>query len=154
MFELLTMFLTAGGSAALGSVLKGVFGAITDSRQQKFELELAREARGNEFALKFQEQLNNGEGGMFTRVTRRLLALILCSTLAAVVILCTLFPSAEIITLTNPGGDQSTDFLFGLITLPAKQSPIMVTTGHLSAYFVIVLAPMVLGFYFTPGGRR
>ena len=154
MFELLTMFLTAGGSAALGSVLKGVFGAITDSRQQKFELELAREARGNEFALKFQEQLNNGEGGMFTRVTRRLLALILCSTLAAVVILCTLFPSAEIITLTNPGGDQSTDFLFGLFTLPAKQSPIMVTTGHLSAYFVIVLAPMVLGFYFTPGGRR
>jgi hypothetical protein len=154
MFELLTMFLTAGGSAALGSVLKGVFGAITDSRQQKFELELAREVRGNEFALKFQEQLNNGEGGMFTRVTRRLLALILCSTLAAVVILCTLFPSAEIITLTNPGGDQSTDFLFGLITLPAKQSPIMVTTGHLSAYFVIVLAPMVLGFYFTPGGRR
>ena len=154
MFELLTMFLTAGGSAALGSVLKGVFGAITDSRQQKFELELAREARGNEFALKFQEQLNNGEGGMFTRVTRRLLALILCSTLAAVVILCTLFPSAEIITLTNPGGDQATEFLFGLLTLPAKQSPIMVTTGHLSAYFVIVLAPMVLGFYFTPGGRR
>ena len=154
MFELLTMFLTAGGSAALGSVLKGVFGAITDSRQQKFELELAREARGNEFALKFQEQLNNGEGGMFTRVTRRLLALILCSTLAAVVILCTLFPSAEIITLTNPGGDQATEFLFGLLTLPAKQSPIMVTTGHLSAYFFIVLAPMVLGFYFTPGGRR
>ena len=154
MFELLTMFLTAGGSAALGSVLKGVFGAITDSRQQKFELELAREARGNEFALKFQEQLNNGEGGMFTRVTRRLLALILCSTLAAVVILCTLFPSAEIITLTNPGGDQATEFLFGLLTLRAKQSPIMVTTGHLSAYFVIVLAPMVLGFYFTPGGRR
>ena len=60
MIELVTMFFTAGGSAALGSVLKGVFGAITDSRQQKYELELAREARGNEFALKFQEQLNNG----------------------------------------------------------------------------------------------
>ena len=61
-------------SAAMGSVLKGVFGAISDSRQQKFELELAREARGNDFALKFQEQLNSGEGGMFTRVTRRLLS--------------------------------------------------------------------------------
>jgi hypothetical protein len=154
MFELVTMFFTAGGSAALGSVLKGVFGAISDSRQQKFELDLAREARGNEFALQFQQQLNNGEGGMFTRVTRRLLSLILCGTLSAVVILCTLFPSAEIITLTNPTGEGATEILFGLITFPAKQSPIMVTTGSLASYFVIVLAPMVLGFYFTPGGRR
>jgi len=148
------MFFTAGGSAALGSVLKGVFGAISDSRQQKFELELAREARGNEFALKFQEQLNSGEGGMFTRVTRRMLSFILCGTLSAVVILCTLFPSQKIITLTNPSGEQSTDILFGLVTFPASQSPVVLSTGHLSAYFVIVLAPMVLGFYFTPGGRR
>ena len=154
MFELITMFFTAGGSAALGSVLKGVFGAISDSRQQKFELELAREARGNEFALKFQEQLNSGEGGMFTRVTRRLLSLILCGTLSCVVILCTLFPSQKIITLTNPTGEGATEFLFGLISIPAKQSPTMVTTGHLSLYFVVLLAPMILGFYFTPGGRR
>ena len=27
MFELLTLFLTGGGSAAMGSILKGVFGA-------------------------------------------------------------------------------------------------------------------------------
>jgi hypothetical protein len=154
MFELITMFFTAGGSAALGSVLKGVFGAINDSRQQKFELELAREARGNEFALKFQEQLNSGEGGKFTRATRRMLALILVSTLSAVVVLCTLFPSAEIITLTNPSGEGATEILFGLITFPAKQSPIMVTTGHMTLYFVVLLAPMILGFYFTPGGRR
>jgi hypothetical protein len=154
MFELVTMFFTAGGSAALGSVLKGVFGTISDSRQQKFELELAREARGNEFALKFQEQLNSGEGGMFTRVTRRLLSLILCSTLSATIILCTLFPSQKIITLSHPTGEGATEFLFGLISFPVKQSAVVVTTGHLSAYFVIVLAPMVLGFYFTPGGRR
>lgn len=154
MFELVSMFFTAGGSAALGSVLKGVFGAISDSRQQKFELELAREARGNEFALKFQEQLNSGEGGMFTRVTRRMLSFILCGTLSAVVILCTLFPSQEIITLTNPSGEKATEILFGLVTFPASQSPVILSTGHLAAYFVIVLAPMVLGFYFTPGGRR
>jgi len=154
MFELVSMFFTAGGSAALGSVLKGVFGAISDNRQQKFELELAREARGNEYALKFQEQLNSGEGGMFTRATRRLLSLILCGTLSAVVILCTLFPSAEIITLTNPTGEGATEFLFGLFSFPAKQSPVVVTTGHLSLYFVVLLSPMILGFYFTPGGRK
>tara|TARA_Y100000004_G_scaffold28994_1_gene29857 strand:+ start:24376 stop:24840 length:465 start_codon:yes stop_codon:yes gene_type:complete len=154
MFEILTMFLTGGGSAALGSILKGVFGTIADNRQQKFELELAREARGNEFALKFQEQLNNGEGGKFTRATRRLLAVILMSTLSAVVILCTLFPSAEIITLTNPNGDGETSFLFGLITYPSKQAPVALTTGHLATYFVVILAPMVVGFYYTPGGRK
>jgi hypothetical protein len=154
MFELLTMFLTGGGSAALGSILKGVFGTIADNRQQKFELELAREARGNEFALKFQQQLNNGPGGKFTRATRRLLALILISTLSAVVILCTLYPSAEIITLSNASGEGKSEFLFGLISFPAKQSPIMVTTGHLSAYFVVILCPMVVGFYYTPGGRK
>ena len=148
------MFLTGGGSAALGSILKGVFGAINDSRQQKFELELAREARGNEYALKFQEQINSGEGGKFTRATRRMLALILVSTLSAVVILCTLFPSAEIITLTNPSGEGATELLFGLITFPAKQTPISLTTGHLSTYFVVIICPMVVGFYYTPGGRR
>jgi len=148
------MFLTGGGSAALGSILKGVFGTIADNRQQKFELELAREARGNEFALKFQQQLNSGPGGAFTRATRRLLALILIGTLSAVVILCTLYPSAEIITLSNASGEGKTEFLFGLLSFPAKQSPIMVTTGHLSAYFVVILCPMVVGFYYTPGGRK
>ena len=42
MFELLTLFLTGGGSAAMGSILKGVFGAMTDARQQKYEMEMAR----------------------------------------------------------------------------------------------------------------
>lgn len=155
MFEILTMFLTGGGSAALGSILKGIFGTIADNRQHKFELELAREARGNEFALKFQEQLNNGEGGKFTRATRRLLAVILVSTLSAVVILCTLFPSAEIITLSNPAsGEGNTSFLFGLISYPSKQTPVALTTGHLATYFVVILAPMVIGFYYTPGGRK
>ena len=94
MFELVSMFFTAGGSAALGSVLK-VFGAISDSRQQKFELELAREARGNEFALKFQEQLNSGEGGMFIRVTRRMLSFILCSTSAPLSYCVHCFPAKK-----------------------------------------------------------
>ena len=66
MFELLTLFLTGGGSAAMGSILKGVFGMLTDSRQQKYEIEMAREARNNEFAIKFQQSLNSGDGGAFT----------------------------------------------------------------------------------------
>ena len=154
MIEILTMFLTSGGSAMLGSVLKGTFGAIAESRSHKYELELARECRNNEQALKFQQQINSGEGGAFTRATRRLLACILMSTLSAVVILCTLFPSAEIVTLTNQNGKGSYEFLFGLINIPSQQAVVEITTGSLAYYFVVVLAPMVTGFYFTPSGKR
>ena len=138
----------------MGSILKGVFGAINDSRQQKFELDLARECRGNEFALEFQKQLSTGEGGMFARATRRLLALIIMSTMSAVVILCTLYPDVELTTLTNISGEGKTSLLFGLITYPTKQTPVALTTGHLATYFVVILAPMVIGFYYTPGGRK
>ena len=40
---------------------------------------------------------------------------------SAVVVLCTLFPSAEIITPPNPSGEGSTELLFGLFSFPAKQ---------------------------------
>ena len=56
MFELLTLFLTGGGSAAMGSILKGVFGAITDARQQKYEMEMdsfRRKGRGLDSAMEF-----------------------------------------------------------------------------------------------------
>ena len=154
MGELLMLFITGGGSTAMGAILKGVFGYVFEAKAQKHDLEMAREARASDNFLRLQAEIAKGGTGEFVSFTRRILAVIGVSTLCACIILCTLFPSAEIITLTNPGGDQATEFLFGLFTLPAKQSPIMVTTGHLSAYFVIVLAPMVLGFYFTPGGRR
>ena len=70
MFELLTLFLTGGGSAAMGSILKGVFGAVTDARSQKHEMEMARECRNNENAIQFQQALSNVPGGAFTRATR------------------------------------------------------------------------------------
>jgi hypothetical protein len=154
MIEILTMFLTSGGSAMLGSVLKGVFGAITDSRQNKYELELARECRNNAQALEFQKQINSGEGGLFTRVTRRLLAVIIMSTLSAVIILSILFPEATIIAPQNIGGEGNIEIFFGLITFPKEQATLEITTGALAYYFVVVLAPMVTGFYFTPSGKR
>ena len=98
MFELLTLFLTGGGSAAMGSILKGVFGAITDARQQKYEMEMARECRNNEFAVQFQQSLNSGPGGAFTRATRRMLALIGMCTFSFVTCITTVYPSIPILT--------------------------------------------------------
>ena len=154
MFELLTLFLTGGGSAAMGSILKGVFGAITDARQQKYELEMAREWRNNEFAMEFQKTLNSGPGGAFTRATRRMLALIGMFTLSFITCVTTIFPSVPLISTTNITGEGKKEFLFGLISFPAEQAPLVVTTGHIALFEATVVLPLIIGFYFTPGGRR
>ena len=154
MFELLTLFLTGGGSAAMGSILKGVFGAITDARQQKYEMEMARECRNNEFAMEFQKTLNSGPGGAFTRGTRRMLALIGMFTLSFITCITTLFPSVPLISTTNITWEGKKEFLFGLISFPAEQAPLVVTTGHIALFEATVVLPLIIGFYFTPGGRR
>ena len=154
MFELLTLFLTGGGSAAMGSLLKGVFGIINDSRSAKHDMEMARECRNNEFALKFQQSLNSGDGGAFTRATRRMLALIGMGTFSFVTCITTVYPSIPILTSTNLTGEGERSFLFGLFTFPANQTPMVVTTGSISLFSCSVVLPMIIGFYFTPGGRR
>ena len=154
MFELLALFLTGGGSAAMGSILKGVFGAMTDSRQQKYEMEMAREARNNEFAIEYQKSLNSGPGSAFTRATRRMLALIGMSTLAFITCITTVYPSVPLISTTNITGEGRREFLFGLLSFPAEQAPLVVTTGHIALFQATVVLPMIVGFYFTPGGRR
>ena len=154
MFELLTLFLTGGGSAAMGSILKGVFGAITDARQQKYEMEMARECRNNEFAMEFQKTLNSGPGGAFTRATRRMLALIGMFTLSFITCVTTIFPSVPLISTTNITGEGKKEFLFGRISFPAEQAPLVVTTGHIALFEATVVLPLIIGFYFTPGGRR
>jgi hypothetical protein len=154
MFELLTLFLTGGGSAAMGSILKGVFGAITDARQQKYEMEMARECRNNEFALQFQASINSGPGGAFTRATRRILALIGMFTLSFITCITTIFPSVPLVSTTNITGEGRREFLFGLFSFPAEQAPLVVTTGHIALFEATVVLPLIIGFYFTPGGRR
>ena len=154
MFELLTLFLTGGGSAAMGSILKGVFGAITDARKQKYEMEMARECRNNEFALQFQASLNSGPGGAFTRATRRMLALIGMFTLSFITCITTILPSVPLVSTTNITGEGRREFLFGLFSFPAEQAPLVVTTGHIALFEATVVLPLIIGFYFTPGGRR
>ena len=154
MFELLTLFLTGGGSAAMGSILKGIFGAITDARQQKYEMEMARECRNNEFAIQFQASLNSGPGGAFTRATRRMLALIGMFTLSFITCITTIYPSIPLVSTTNITGEGRREFLFGLISFPAEQAPLVVTTGHIALFEATVVLPLIIGFYFTPGGRR
>ena len=154
MFELLTLFLTGGGSAVLGSLLKGVFGSIVDAREHKYQLEMAREVRTNEMALDFQQILNDPKDSRFTRATRRMLAVIGMSTLSAVTILTAIYPSVPLVTHTNTSGEGRNSVLWGLIDFQASQAPMVLTTGHLALFTTTIVYPMIVGFYFTPGGRR
>jgi len=157
MFELLALFMTGGGSAALGSILKGVFGSLADSRANASRIELTREARNNDNAIKFQKVLMGGKdnaSSKYVRATRRLLAVICVSTLCIITILCVIYPSVPLVTLSNISGEGTRSFLFGLYTVPVRQAPMALTTGHIAVFEATVVFPMIIGFYFTPGGRR
>ena len=138
----------------MGSILKGVFGMITDSRSAKHDLEMARECRNNEQAIKFQQALASGPSGAFTRATRRMLALIGMCTLSFITCITTIYPSVPLVSTTNITGEGRREFLFGLISFPAEQAPLVVTTGHIALFEATVVLPLIIGFYFTPGGRR
>ncbi len=45
MGELLMLFITGGGSTAMGAILKGVFGYIFEAKQNKHDLEMANKDR-------------------------------------------------------------------------------------------------------------
>ena len=153
MGEILLMLLTGGGSTAMGAMLKGGFGMLFESRRQKHELELARESRANENFLKLQTKLAEGGNNEFRDFSRRIIAFMGIGTLCLCVLFCTLFPSAEFLSITNAHGEGRTEWLFGLISYPASQDPITLSSGHL-AYMGHTALMGILGFYFGPSPRR
>jgi hypothetical protein len=153
MGEILLMLLTGGGSTAMGAMLKGGFGMLFESRRQKHELELARESRANENFLKLQTKLAEGGNNEFRDFSRRIIAFMGIGTLCLCVLFCTLFPSAEFLSITNAHGEGRTEWLFGLISYPASQDPITLSSGHL-AYMGHTALMGILGFYFGPSPSR
>jgi hypothetical protein len=153
MGEILLMLLTGGGSTAMGAMLKGGFGMLFEGRRQKHELELARESRANENFLKLQTKLAEGGNNEFRDFSRRIIAFMGIGTLCLCVLFCTLFPSAEFLSITNAHGEGRTEWLFGLISYPASQDPITLSSGHL-AYMGHTALMGILGFYFGPSPNR
>src|SRR6056300_1685836 len=153
MGEILLMLLTGGGSTALGAMLKGGFGMLFESRRQKHELELARESRANENFLKLQAELAEGGNNEFRDFSRRIIAFMGVGTLCLCVLLCTVFPQAEFLSITNASGEGRTEWFFGLLSYPASQDPIYISSGHL-AYMGHTALCGILGFYFGPSPKR
>jgi len=153
MGEILLMLLTGGGSTAMGAMLKGGFGMLFENRRQKHELELARESRANENFIKLQTELAKGGNNEFRDFSRRIIAFMGIGTLCLCVLFCTLYPSAEFLSITNAHGEGRTEWFFGLISYPASQDPITLSSGHL-AYMGHTALMGILGFYFGPSPSR
>ena len=161
MFGLVTMLLSTLGATGMGSILKilgGVVQSIADANEQKAKRELARDLAMSNQDIKFQKAVfgnaSDPEVGMFTRGTRRLIALIGMLNFATISILCTLFPGVELVTFTPPENKEAITILWGLVKMPSgAEVTTAITTGHISLVSIATLGA-IIGFYFTPGGKR
>ena len=160
MFGLITMLLTTLGATGMGSMLKIVAGtiqSINDSRQQKAQREFARDLAMSNANASFQKAVFEGgseQESMFTRGTRRIIALIGMLNFATISILCTIWPSTTLGTFTPPENKESISILFGLVKFPSGADvTTAITTGHNSLVSIATLGA-IIGFYFTPGGKN
>ena len=160
MFGLITMLVSTLGATGMGSILKMVGGIVAASAEKKAaaeKRELARELAVSRANADLQKNLfgePDKETAMFTRATRRFLAVIGMCTLSTITLLTTVYPSVPVLTTTNIDGEGRNSFLWGLVDLQAAQAHMAITTGHISLFAVTCIYPLIVGFYFTPGGRR
>ena len=159
MFGLITMLLSTLGATGMGSMLK-IIGGIAQSRasanEAKAKRDLVRDMALNKANVDFQKAVFgeiDKDAGMFTRATRRLIALIGMLNFAVISILCTLWPTVELVTFTPPENKENFSILWGLFNFPSSE-PVTtaITTGHISLVSIATLGAIV-GFYFTPGGK-
>jgi len=159
MSGLITMLLSTLGATGMGSMLKilgGIFQSISAAKETAAKRELVRDMAMHKADVDFQKAVfgdANADHGMFTRHTRRLIALIGMSNFAVISVLCTLFPGVELVTFTPPESKEAFSLLWGLIKFPSGSDiTTVITTGHISLVSIATLGAIV-GFYFTPGGK-
>ena len=160
MFGLVTMLLSTLGATGMGSMLKivgGIFQSMNDAREAKQKREMARDLASQKADVEFQKAVfgeANEDTSRFTRATRRFIALIGMLNFFAISVLSTLYPTIELITFTPPEQKQAVDLLWGLVHIPYGNSEtVAITTGHISLVAISTLGA-IIGFYFTPGGKK
>jgi hypothetical protein len=69
-------------------------------------------------------------------------------------VLCTIYPSIELVTFTPPENKEAISVLWGLVKFPSGADiTTSITTGHISLVSIATLGAIV-GFYFTPAGKN
>ena len=154
------MLLTTLGATGMGSMLKivgGIFSGISDAKEAKAKRELIRDMQLQKADLEFQKAVFgevDKDTSVFTRGTRRLIALIGMCNFFVISVLCTLWPGVELVTFTPPENKESIKLIWGLVTFPSGADiTTSITTGHIALVSIATLGA-IIGFYFTPGGKR
>ena len=160
MFGLVTMLLTTLGATGMGSMLKilgGIVQSGNDARESKAKRDLIRDMSMSNTNIEFQKAVfgeANTDTSIFTRATRRLIALIGMLNFATISILCTIYPTIELVTFVPPEQAKEISILWGLYTMPVDEGiTTSITTGHISLVSITTLGA-IIGFYFTPAGKR
>ena len=160
MFGLITMLLSTLGATGMGSTLKiiaGIFDRIGAAKEPKEKREILREMDLRKADVEFQKAVfgeANNDNSAFTGGTRRLIALIGMLNFFVISVLCTIWPSVELLTFVPRENKDYFSFLFGLIKIPmGTETVVAITTGHI-ALIAITMLGAIIGFYFTPGGRK
>ena len=159
MFGLITMLLSTLGATGMGSMLKivaGIVDRVGAAKESREKRDLIREMQLREADIKFQESVFGGtdESSIYTRSTRRVIALIGMLNFATVSILCTIYPSVELVTFIPPAHLTEFNLFWGFIKFPINQgATVAITTGHIALTSITILGA-IIGFYFTPAGRK
>jgi|TARA_R110000744_G_scaffold8761_4_gene28696 hypothetical protein len=153
------MLLSTLGATGMGSMLKivaGIVDRVGAAKESREKRELIREMQLREADIKFQESVFGGtdESSIYTRSTRRVIALIGMLNFATVSILCTIYPSVELVTFIPPAHLTEFNLFWGFIKFPINQgATVAITTGHIALTSITILGA-IIGFYFTPAGRK
>tara|TARA_R110001592_G_scaffold151176_4_gene377425 strand:+ start:1873 stop:2355 length:483 start_codon:yes stop_codon:yes gene_type:complete len=160
MFGLVTMLLSTLGATGMGSMLKIVAGtvqSINEGREAKAKRELARDLSMANANVEFQKAIFgevDKDTSMFTRGTRRIIALIGMLNFFVISVLCTVYPTVELVTFTPPENKEAISLIWGLIKFPSGADiTTSITTGHIALVSIATLGAIV-GFYFTPAGKN
>jgi len=160
MFGLITMLLSTLGATGMGSMLKivaGIVDRIGAAKESKEKREILREMDLRKADVEFQKAVfgeANNDNSAFTRGTRRLIALIGMLNFFVISVLCTVWPSVELLTFVPRENKDYISILFGFIKIPlGTETVVAITTGHI-ALIAITMLGAIIGFYFTPGGRK
>jgi hypothetical protein len=95
------------------------------------------------------------ETALFTRTTRRIIALIGMFNFFVISVLCTIWPTVPLVTFTPPENKEAVSILWGLARFPSGADiTTTITTGHITLVSIATLGA-IIGFYFTPsaGGK-
>tara|TARA_Y100000992_G_scaffold247006_1_gene178454 strand:- start:782 stop:1267 length:486 start_codon:yes stop_codon:yes gene_type:complete len=161
MFGLITMLLSTLGATGMGSMLKIIGGLVqsaSEAKEQKAKRELARDLAMANSNAAFQKavfgEATDKESSLFTRATRRLIALIGMLNFATISILCTVYPDVDLVTFVPPEQFKELNIFWGFFKMPLDSGvTTSITTGHIALVSITTLGA-IIGFYFTPGGKR